>query len=108
MEPLRPLTVSILSERRVLQVSILKWTKYDKFLLHFTDFSIAFQPYGMCGGEPGTCGRNLLIRQNGVTVNIGGRCSTDWKVGERLRLETPGAGGYGSIEARTLSDSTAT
>jgi 5-oxoprolinase (ATP-hydrolysing) len=72
MEPLRPLIVSILSERRVLQ------------------------PYGMCGGEPGTCGRNLLIRNNGVTVNIGGRCSTDWNVGERLRLETPGAGGYGS------------
>lgn len=71
MEPLRPLTVSILSERRVLK------------------------PYGMCGGEPGTCGRNLLIRNNGVTVNIGGRCSTDWNVGERLRLETPGAGGYG-------------
>jgi len=72
MEPLRPLTVSILSERRVLQ------------------------PYGMHGGEPGTCGRNLLIRKNGVTVNIGGRCSTNWKVGDRLRLETPGAGGYGS------------
>lgn len=74
MEPLRPLTVSILSERRVLQ------------------------PYGMCGGEPGTCGRNLLIRDNGVSVNIGGRCSTAWKVGERLRLETPGAGGYGAEE----------
>jgi len=72
MEPLRPLTVSILSERRVLQ------------------------PYGMDGGEPGSCGRNLLIRKNGVTVNIGGRCSTSWKVGERLRLETPGAGGYGA------------
>lgn len=72
MEPLRPLTVSILSERRVLQ------------------------PYGMNGGEPGSCGRNLLLRKNGVAVNIGGRCSTDWKVGERLRLETPGAGGYGS------------
>mmetsp|Transcript_16483 Transcript_16483/g.35896 ORF Transcript_16483/g.35896 Transcript_16483/m.35896 type:complete len:1053 (+) Transcript_16483:21-3179(+) len=74
MEPLRPLTVSILSERRVLQ------------------------PYGMDGGEPGKCGRNLLIRENGVAVNIGGRCSTSWKVGERLRLETPGAGGYGSKE----------
>ena len=56
---------------------------------------VIVQPYGMCGGEPGTCGRNLLIRNNGVTVNIGGRCSTDWNVGERLRLETPGAGGYG-------------
>jgi len=72
MEPLRPLTVSILSERRVLQ------------------------PYGMDGGEPGACGRNLLIRDNGVVVNIGGRCSCPWKVSEHLRIETPGAGGYGS------------
>jgi len=74
MEPLRPLTVSILSERR------------------------ALQPYGMNGGEPGTCGRNLLIRKDGVVVNMGGKCSCDWDVGERLRIETPGAGGYGSTE----------
>jgi len=72
LEPLRPLTVSILSERRVLQ------------------------PYGMDGGEPGACGRNLLIRDNGVVVNMGGRCSGDWQRGERLRIETPGAGGYGA------------
>merc|ERR1712078_441503 len=78
MEPLRPLTVSILSERRVLP------------------------PYGMCGGEPGKCGRNLLVRKNGVAVNMGGRCSTSWKVGERLRLETPGAGGYGKAEEEEL------
>ncbi|KAG7369030.1 hydantoinase B/oxoprolinase-domain containing protein [Nitzschia inconspicua] len=72
LEPLRPLTVSILSERRVLQ------------------------PFGMEGGEPGACGRNLLIRNNGVVVNMGGRCSADWHKGERLRIETPGAGGYGA------------
>ncbi|KAL3922607.1 MAG: hypothetical protein SGILL_002117 [Bacillariaceae sp.] len=72
LEPLRPLTVSILSERRVLQ------------------------PFGMEGGEPGSCGRNLLIRNNGVVVNMGGRCSGDWETGERLRIETPGAGGYGA------------
>lgn len=74
LEPLRPLTVSILSERRVLQ------------------------PYGMEGGEPGSCGRNLLVRNNGVVVNMGGRCSAEWQKGERLRIETPGAGGYGVPE----------
>jgi len=72
LEPLRPLTVSILSERRVLQ------------------------PYGLEGGQPGTCGRNLLVRSNGTLVNMGGRCSSGWSVGERLRIETPGAGGYGT------------
>ena len=72
LEPLRPLTVSILSERRVLQ------------------------PYGLEGGQPGQCGRNLLVRSNGTLVNMGGRCSSGWNVGERLRIETPGAGGYGT------------
>lgn len=73
LEPLRPLTMSILSERRTLH------------------------PYGMAGGEDGACGRNLLIKKNGVVVNIGGRCSGPMDVGERLRIETPGGGGYGAI-----------
>lgn len=73
LEPLRPLTVSILSERRVLQ------------------------PYGIDGGEPGKCGRNLIIRDDGVVINVGGRCSCPWKVSERLRIETPGAGGFGPV-----------
>jgi 5-oxoprolinase (ATP-hydrolysing) len=58
-------------------------------------YIILIQPYGMHGGEPGACGRNLLIRNNGVVVNMGGRCSGDWHQGERLCIETPGAGGYG-------------
>ena len=76
LEPLRPLVMSILSERR------------------------ALPPYGMAGGENGQCGRNLLVKkkQNNserVVVSIGGRCSGSIQVGERLRIETPGGGGYG-------------
>ena len=71
IEPLRPLVMSILSERRTLH------------------------PYGMAGGKEAECGRNFLIRKDGVVVNIGGRCSASIDVGERLRLETPGGGGYG-------------
>jgi 5-oxoprolinase (ATP-hydrolysing) len=73
LEPLRPLIMSILSERRTLQ------------------------PYGLAGGEPGACGRNLLIRENGIVVNMGGRCTANLHAGERLRIETPGGGGYGSV-----------
>jgi 5-oxoprolinase (ATP-hydrolysing) len=73
LEPLRPLTMSILSERRTLH------------------------PYGMNGGEEGACGRNLLIQKDGTVVNIGGRCSGSMDVGERLRIETPGGGGYGPV-----------
>lgn len=73
LEPLRPLTMSILSERRTLH------------------------PYGMAGGGDAACGRNLLIRKNGIIVNMGGRCSGPMDVGERLRIETPGGGGYGPV-----------
>lgn len=73
LEPLRPLVMSILSERRTLQ------------------------PYGLVGGEPGACGRNLLIKENGIVVNIGGRCTSNLQTGERLRIETPGGGGYGLV-----------
>lgn len=74
LEPLRPLTMSILSERRTLR------------------------PYGMAGGEDASTGRNLLIKQNGIVVNMGGRCTGELKPGERLRIETPGGGGYGKVE----------
>eukprot|EP00934_Nitzschia_sp_Nitz4_P003250 Nitzschia sp. Nitz4//scaffold289_size23394//17923//21827//NITZ4_008481-RA/size23394-augustus-gene-0.2-mRNA-1//1//CDS//3329545834//3240//frame0 len=74
LEPLRPLVMSILSERRVLR------------------------PYGMAGGGPAETGRNLLVRKDGLVVNLGGRCSGSLNVGERLRIETPGGGGYGEAE----------
>lgn len=74
LEPLRPLTMSILSERRTLM------------------------PYGMAGGEDASTGRNLLIKESGIVVNMGGRCTGEIKPGERLRIETPGGGGYGKVE----------
>jgi N-methylhydantoinase B/oxoprolinase/acetone carboxylase alpha subunit len=74
----------------------LVWSVQLMFASVFFSHIILFQPYGMDGGEPGERGRNLLIRNNGVVVNMGGRCSGDWHQGERLRIETPGAGGYGA------------
>jgi 5-oxoprolinase (ATP-hydrolysing) len=74
LEPLRPLVMSILSERRTLH------------------------PYGMAGGQEAACGRNLLIKKNGIVVNMGGRCTGHLEVGERLRIETPGGGGYGPVD----------
>ena len=46
-------------------------------------------PYGLAGGEPGTCGRNLL---NGDPLP--GKGSRRVGGGDRLRIETPGAGGH--------------
>lgn len=72
--------VSILSERRVIA------------------------PHGVNGGEDGRRGLNLWIRNikdsdgNVVgknVVNIGGRNSVNVDVGDRIRIETPGGGGFG-------------
>lgn len=66
----RPLTLSVLCERR------------------------AFQPYGLAGGEPGQTGKNTLIR-NGKRQNIGAKASIPVDAGDVFLLETPGGGGYG-------------
>jgi 5-oxoprolinase (ATP-hydrolysing) len=40
-------------------------------------------------------GKNLLIKKDGVVLNIGAKRSGSLNVGERLVIETPGGGGYG-------------
>jgi 5-oxoprolinase (ATP-hydrolysing) len=67
-----PMTVGILSERR------------------------ATQPYGLDGGSPGSRGVNLLVKVGGRLVNMGGKASVDVCPWDRIRILTPGGGGYGS------------
>ncbi|KAI9155653.1 hypothetical protein HJFPF1_08241 [Paramyrothecium foliicola] len=67
----------------------------------------AFQPYGMAGGEPGARGENLWIRKNGRVINIGGKAACRVKAGDRMRILTPGGGGYGPLEDAGSSISTA-
>ncbi len=66
IELLAPLEVSILSERRVRA------------------------PFGLLGGQPGATGRNLW---NGR--ELGGRTRFRAAAGDRVRIETPGGGGFG-------------
>lgn len=66
-EFLEPLTVSLLGERR------------------------QTAPFGLAGGEPGAPGRNF---HNGRVV--AGHAVFEVAVGDRLRIETPGGGGYGA------------
>jgi N-methylhydantoinase B len=47
-------------------------------------------PPGADGGEPGQTGRNLL---NGRELEP--KASGTLRAGDRLRIETPGGGGYG-------------
>jgi N-methylhydantoinase B/oxoprolinase/acetone carboxylase alpha subunit len=52
------------------------------------------QPYGAQGGAPGASGRNTLIR-DGREQTLPGKVELQLKPGDRLRIETPGGGGYG-------------
>jgi len=66
-EFLQPVTVSLLTERRVRR------------------------PFGLEGGHPGQPGRNLLNGQD-----LPGRTTVPVAAGDRLLIESPGGGGYGT------------
>jgi len=72
LEFLRPLELSILSQRR------------------------RRPPYGVEGGEPGACGRNVLIRSTTQAEQLlDGVAHASVGSGDRLIIETPGGGGWG-------------
>jgi 5-oxoprolinase (ATP-hydrolysing) len=52
-------------------------------------------PLGLAGGQPGQCGRNLLLHRDGSTQALAGCCSLELQPGDGIRIETPGGGGYG-------------
>lgn len=52
------------------------------------------RPYGLAGGEPGACGRNTLVTADGEN-ELAGKESLSASKGDRIRIETPGGGGYG-------------
>lgn len=58
-----------------------------------------FRPYGLAGGEDGVAGKATLLRNNLSDIlapeELPGKCSRQAKAGDRLRLETPGGGGWG-------------
>ena len=54
-----------------------------------------FSPYGLDGGKPGKRGRNILIDGEGKEVELPSKFTMRFKPGEKLRIETPGGGGYG-------------
>ncbi len=70
IEFLKPLNVAILSERRV------------------------HPPYGMEGGEPGALGKNLFLKRDGSRMDLGGKNEIEAQPGDRIRILTPGGGGY--------------
>lgn len=74
IEFLKTLHVAILSERRI------------------------YAPYGMKGGEDGMKGKNLLIKKDGTETDFGGKNEAICEPGDRIRILTPGGGGWGQTE----------
>jgi N-methylhydantoinase B len=58
-----------------------------------------FPPWGLAGGAPGAPGRNTLLRADGSTLDLGARAQVEVGPGDRVRIETPGGGGWGAPEA---------
>ena len=52
-------------------------------------------PYGLAGGADGAPGRTLIIRRDGSVEEIPGKISVRLRSGERVRIESPGGGGWG-------------
>ena len=56
-------------------------------------------PYGLYGGSDGTSGRNRVNDRE-----VAGKSSHQLKAGDRIRLETPGGGGWGPRIKRMKTD----
>lgn len=76
IEFLRPLEVSLLTQRRG-----------------------NFSPYGLEQGEPGAIGRNLLLRADGRLETLPACSRAAVGAGDVLTIETPGGGGLGRVES---------
>ncbi|HVI72347.1 MAG TPA: hydantoinase B/oxoprolinase family protein, partial [Pyrinomonadaceae bacterium] len=53
------------------------------------------QPYGLSGGADGAAGINVIIRDKRAQ-KIPAKGSHELKAGDRIRIETPGGGGWGT------------
>lgn len=71
LEFLEPATVTLMGERR------------------------RTQPWGLGGGDPGARGEDWLIKPSGAAELLPGKVTFAVEPGERLRVRTPGGGGWG-------------
>jgi len=54
-------------------------------------------PWGLDGGGEGAAGKATVVRRDGSLAPMPGKFSTRLGKGERIRIETPGGGGYGRV-----------
>lgn len=75
IEFLRPVTLSLITNRRG-----------------------DHRPWGMEGGDPGKAGRNVLVDLDGKESDLPAAVTRELPAGYRLRIETPGGGGWGRVD----------
>ena len=80
LRALQPLTLSLLSSRR------------------------ETAPEGLAGGGNGRCGDNAVQRRDGPWQRLAGDVQLCLAAGDRLRLRTPGGGGYGKASPQAAGD----
>jgi N-methylhydantoinase B len=51
-------------------------------------------PYGLAGGKDGEPGKAVIIREDGSSQELPGKFNVRLRKGERIRIETPGGGGW--------------
>jgi N-methylhydantoinase B len=54
------------------------------------------RPWGLQGGSPGSCGEDWLMRGDGAPERLPGKVTFGAEPGDRLRVLTPGGGGWGT------------
>jgi N-methylhydantoinase B len=57
-------------------------------------------PWGLAGGEPGKPGKASVVRNGGGIEEMPGKFSTRLQAGERIRIESPGGGGWGRMDSK--------
>ncbi|KAG9731099.1 hypothetical protein KCU73_g11685, partial [Aureobasidium melanogenum] len=67
------------------------------------------QPYGLEGGEAGASGLNLVIKKDEYSdekrvVNLGAKGTIKLGEGDRIVINSPGGGGWGSVEEGGVTD----
>ena len=52
-------------------------------------------PWGLAGGGDGAVGENYVVGKNGKRTKLPGKTNVGLAPGDRIRIETPGGGGWG-------------
>ena len=60
-------------------------------------------PYGLAGGADGKPGTTVVIHNDGLEQEINGKVSVRLRSGDRIRIESPGGGGWGVPDTTAAS-----